>query len=273
MSKQVPVDAIAADNRERWNRLVEAGVMYGAPWLDLTPDIALERIDPHGVIGRIQGEIAGKHVLCLAAGGGQQSAAFALLGANVTVCDLSDRQLEQDHVAAAHYGRQVQTLHADMRDLSALADGSFNIVYQAYSINFVPSIKPVLAEAARLLRPGGLYHLQWANPFIQMIDPETDWTGAGYLLRHPYQDGVDLSTLYPTWTVEQADGSIVEVTSPHEFVHTLSTMINTLAAHGFAIVHAAEVTVSDPDPTPGSWDHYVRVAPPYLTLWSTLGTR
>ena len=40
-------------------------------------------------------------VLCLAAGGGQQSVAFALLGANVTVFDLSETQLEHDRLAAA----------------------------------------------------------------------------------------------------------------------------------------------------------------------------
>ena len=41
-------------------------------------------------------KIAGKGVLCLAGGGGQQSAAFALLGAKVTVLDFSETQLERD---------------------------------------------------------------------------------------------------------------------------------------------------------------------------------
>jgi 2-polyprenyl-3-methyl-5-hydroxy-6-metoxy-1,4-benzoquinol methylase len=42
-------------------------------------------IDPDGWLGALDG----LRVLCLASGGGQQSAAFALLGAQVTVVDLS----------------------------------------------------------------------------------------------------------------------------------------------------------------------------------------
>jgi len=39
-----------------------------------------------------------KDVLCLASGGGQQSAFFGILEAKVTVLDIADSQLEQDPV-------------------------------------------------------------------------------------------------------------------------------------------------------------------------------
>ncbi|MET0647531.1 MAG: class I SAM-dependent methyltransferase [Pyrinomonadaceae bacterium] len=57
-------------------------------------------------------------MLCLAGGGGRESACFALLGAAVTVFDLSPEQLERDRLAAAHYGTHVETVRGDMRDLS-----------------------------------------------------------------------------------------------------------------------------------------------------------
>ncbi len=68
-------------------------------------------------------DVDGADVLCLASGGGQQSAVFGLLGAQVTVVDFSEKQLEGDRKAAAHYGFEVTTIQADMRDLSSSADG------------------------------------------------------------------------------------------------------------------------------------------------------
>ena len=142
------MDDIASFNRERWNALVDAGILYSKPWLDLTPETARVKLDPDGLLP----DLDGKHVLCLANGGGQQSAAFALLGAEVTVLDLSDAQLAQDRRAAAHYGVNVRIEQGDMRDLSRFADASFDLVCQWYSINFVPDPLRVFAEVERVSR-------------------------------------------------------------------------------------------------------------------------
>ena len=56
---------------------------------DLDERKARERINPYGVLK----EVAGKDVLCLASGGGQQSAAFGVLGARVTVFEDRDGTL------------------------------------------------------------------------------------------------------------------------------------------------------------------------------------
>ena len=86
----------------------------------------------------------GKSVLCLAGGDGQQSAAFGLLGAKVSVVDFSEAQLEKDREVAVHYGLVIDTVEGDMRDLSHFADDSFDVVYHSYSINFVPDADTVL---------------------------------------------------------------------------------------------------------------------------------
>jgi SAM-dependent methyltransferase len=258
------MDELAATNRDRWNALVAAGVEYTRPLLDLTVDSARAFLDPLGIMG----EVAGKQVLCLGSGGGQQSAAFALLRAEVTVLDLSDKQLERDRTAADHYGTTIRTVQGDMRHLDDFATSSFDLVYHAYSINFVPTVAPVLAEVARVIRPGGLYRVEWANPFVQMVDSERDWDGSGYRMRHEYINGREATELYPTWTVGEADGGVRELASPREFVHTLSTMINTLATNQFVILRASEDIGHDPAPPPGSWEHFKRIAPPYLTLWA-----
>src|SRR5438874_949441 len=128
------MDDLARYNRARWNELAAANIEYTQPSLDLNADSARQMIDPW----HIAGDVKGKKVLCLASGGGQQSAAFALLGADVTVLDLSDVQLERDRVAMSHYGLSARLIQGDMRNLSVFDEAAFDIVFQAYSLNFVP---------------------------------------------------------------------------------------------------------------------------------------
>jgi SAM-dependent methyltransferase len=260
---QSNLDELATTNRARWNNLVDANIEYSRPLLELTPASARAFLDPHGVMG----EVAGKEVLCLAGGGGQQSAAFALLGAQVTVLDLADKQLARDRQAAEHYGFTIRTIQGDMRELHHFADASFDLVYHAFSINFVPSVAPVFAEVARICRPHARYRLEWHNPFTQLVEYE-GWDGKAYPMRHEYSDGREATELYPNWTVEDADGNAREIAGPREFVHTLSSVINTLVANGFVIYHAAEYLGDSRAAEAGSWQHFMQVIAPYLTLWS-----
>ena len=206
-------------------------------------------------------------MLCLASGGGQQSAIFSLLGANVTVFDLSDAQLANDRQAAAHYGFSIRTIQGDMRDLSCFDDDAFDIVWHAYSINFVPDSRKVLQEAARVARPGAYYRTQFANPFYAGME-ETDWTGDGYALRQPYLDGTELMFADPHWDVYDVDDTHRRVIGPHEYRHTLSAIINTLAQQGFIILGTWEDPPGDLEAKPGSWEHFKAIAPPWLSLWA-----
>jgi len=121
------MDELAKYNIERWKALADANAVFSRPLLDLDPALAQERLDPEGRLGNV----AGKNVLCLACGGGQQSIAFTVLGANVTVFDLSEAQLDKDRAAAAHFGVTINLLQGDMRDLSRLEVATFDIVYHA----------------------------------------------------------------------------------------------------------------------------------------------
>ena len=248
----------------RWNALVAAQVEYSKPRLDFTSDTARVFLDPEDcwVMHTASACSVWPQVV------DSNPSPLALLGADVTVLDLSDKQLEQDQAAAAHYGLDIRTVQGDMRRLAAFSDCTFDLVYHDYSINFVPNVAPVIAEVARVIRPSGLYRVQWANPFVQTVEPELDWTGTGYLIRHPYVDGREISELFPTWSIQRADGSVDELIGPREFVHTISTMINTLTANCFVVLRCREETGTQEDAPPGSWRHYMRIAPPYLCLWT-----
>lgn len=257
------MDAISKDNRERWNALANANVMYSVPYLDFTRENAADYAYGYGILK----DVSGKRVLCLANGGGQASVAFGLLGADVTVLDLSDVQLARDREAARHHGLTVETVQGDMRDLSTFGTSHFDVVWQPYSLNYSPTVEPVFREVARVLKPEGIYHVTFANPFTQAVDDDS-WDGEGYRLRGLYSDGEDMSRYFPTWDVEQSDGSIITVDRPHEFRHNLSTVLNALVQNGFVLLHLKEWMRHAEPLEPGSWPHFTQAAPPWFdSFW------
>ena len=116
------------------------------------------------------------------------------------------------------------------------------------------------------MKPGGIYFLQFANPFTIGVDEK--WDGNAYPLNSLYIDGEDLSDRFPDWDVEQPDGTIIKCDSPHEFRHTLSSSLNAMAGNGFVLLGLWEWMKLDKKPTPGSWAHFTQVAPPWFsTFW------
>ena len=176
-------------------------------------------------------------------------------------------QLERDRQAAVHHGLLTKTIQGDMRDLSIFPDDLFDIVWQVYSINFVPSVEPVFEGVHRILVTGGIYFLQFANPFAIGVDEE-NWDGKAYLLNSLYLDNEDLSKRFPHWDVEQPDGTFIKCASPHEFRHTLGKVFNTMVRNGFTLLGLWEWMREDKDPESGSWAHFTQVAPPWFsTFW------
>ena len=57
---------------------------------------------------------------------------------------------------------------------------------------------------------------------------------------------------------------------PREYRHTLSTLVSGLIERGFVIRHLSDSTDFSPDPnaTPGTWEHFTAIAPPWLTFWA-----
>jgi len=260
------MDEVAEYNVARWRALAGGGALYTRPMLDLDAGKARERLDPDGWFG----ELGGRRVLCLAGGGGRESACFALLGASVTVFDLSPEQLERDRLAAAHYGARVETVRGDMRDLSALDGAAFDLVWHSYSLNFVPDARAVFRQVARVVRPGGLYRLMCANPSVMGATPR-DWDGRGYVLAQTYAEGEVVVGVDEEWVYESAPRE--QAPPPREYRHGLGTLLSGMAEQGFRLLRATEDVSTYPDPSaePGTWPHFVSVVRPWLAFLSAYG--
>jgi SAM-dependent methyltransferase len=123
--------------------------------------------------------LADAEVLCLASEGGQQGLVLAAAGARVAVFDNSPSQLARDQLVAERDGLEITTILGDMRDLSAFASGSFDLVFNPVSTGFCPELGPVWREWFRVLRPGGRLLTGFMNPdvFIFAANGANCWSG------------------------------------------------------------------------------------------------
>ena len=174
-------------------------------------------------------EMRGADVLCLAGGGGQQGPVFAAAGARVTVFDNSPRQLAQDRRVAGRESLELETVQGDMRDLSAFADESFDLVFHPVSNLFVPEVRPVWREAFRVLRRGGTLLAGFLNPAVFIFDLDLlDTTGE---LRVRYE----LPFATETSLSEEDLKGWLERGELLEFSHTLEDQIGGQTDAGFLI--------------------------------------
>src|SRR5437868_14650069 len=114
-----------------------------------------------------------------------------------------------------------------MRDLSRFGEGAFDIVWHPYSLNFVPDASTVFREVARVIRHEGIYHFNCANPFFMGLT-ENDWNGQGYILKHPYTAGAEITYQDQDWVYDRSQEQGKPIHGPREYRHTLSTLVNGL---------------------------------------------
>src|SRR5436853_5007385 len=122
-------------NRRAWDDRVREKKLYAVPAVDADFENPLGVVDP---CGWLAGDVRGKRLLCLAAGGGRHSALYATAGAKVTVVDLSPQVLRLDREAAERRGLKIEIIEASMDHMPMLGDGVFEIVIQPVSTCYVP---------------------------------------------------------------------------------------------------------------------------------------
>ena len=221
-------------NREAWNKRVGEGNRWTVPMSAET--IAAARrgdwqliLTPKKPVPREWfGDVAGRDVLCLASGGGQQAPVLSAAGARVTLLDNSPAQLDQDRMVAQRDQLDIAIFQGDMADLSRFADGSFDLIFHPVSNCFVPQVRPVWREAFRVLRPGGALLAGFTNPILYVFDDAACEKGE-FVVRHkiPYSDLTSLS--------DEERRQLAERQEPLNFGHTLEDQIGGQLDAGFVM--------------------------------------
>lgn len=239
-------------NRRVWNQLAASGSLFARVATDA------EVANPHGTLdgrGWLPASLHDLDVLCLASGGGWQSILYAAAGARVTVVDISEEMLQLDTQEAARRGLRVRTVRASMDDLSALGSATFDIVQQPVSTCYVPSLKPVYAEVARVLRDDGLYISQHKQPTSLQVSHRNE--------RQQFVIGVEYYQSGPI--PRQRDESYRE-TGAAEYLHRWEELVGGLCTAGFILEELTEPCRADESVDVTHYGYRGRYIPPYVRM-------
>jgi SAM-dependent methyltransferase len=239
-------------NRQVWDARVRSGARFTQPARDEDFRNPLAAVDAAGWLGS---SIAGKDVLCLASGGGRQSALYAAAGAHVTVVDISAEMLAIDRQVAAERGLELRAIEASMDDLSALGQSIFDIVIQPVSTCYVPNVMQVYEQVARVLRPGGLYISQHKQPVSLQTAVEPD--ARGYAIVEAY---------YRSGPLPAVNGSSHREPGTLEFLHRWEELLGGMCRAGFVIEDLNEPLHANEQAELGSFGHRSRYVAPYVRI-------
>ena len=182
------------------------------------------------------GRLDGVRLLGLASGGGQQMPVFSALGADCTVLDYSDRQLESERIVAERENYKINILKADMTNRFPFEDNSFDIVFHPVSNCYIEDVYHVWNECYRVLRSGGILLAGMDNGFNFIIE---DFSVRPLVISNklPYN---------PLNNPEQMKHSL-NADDTIQFSHTFDEQIGGQLKAGFVITAAYEDFNNEPD--------------------------
>jgi len=175
-------------------------------------------------------DINGKNILCLASAGGQQAPVLAAAGANVTVYDISEKQLAQDQYVAKRDGLRLTTMQGDMTDLSEIEDNTFDYIINPISNLYIPDVNPVWKECYRVLRTNGILLASFYNPVLFVFERDVDLEKQGLIKPKytiPYSDTDSLNQEQIQEKIKKGEAIV--------FGHSLTDQINGQLETGFKL--------------------------------------
>jgi len=169
----------------------------------------------------------GVALLGLACGGGQQMPVFAALGADCTVLDYSDKQLDSERMVSAREGYKINIIKADMTKRLPFDDAAFDMIFHPVSNCYVEDVYHVWNECFRVLKKGGVLLAGMDNGLNFLVEDENPILIVNKLPYNPLKD----EALYRR-SVE-SDGSV-------QFSHTIEEQIGGQLKAGFILTDLYE---------------------------------
>jgi SAM-dependent methyltransferase len=146
---------------EGWTERVRSGTDWSRVHILDAPHLALA------------GDVSGLHVLDAGCGEGRFARMLAQRGARVTAFDFSARMVELAAQRERESPLGIYYFEADMADLSALADGTFDLAVAYLSLIDVDRYEQATREIARVLVPGGRFIASLVHPCF--VTPDSAW--------------------------------------------------------------------------------------------------
>ncbi|PRY02435.1 class I SAM-dependent methyltransferase [Allonocardiopsis opalescens] len=176
---------------------------------------------PESRLSMIPADIAGMDAIELGCGTGYVSSWLARAGARPVGLDISARQLATARAMQEEFGVRFPLVLASA-ERTPFADGSFDLVISEFGASLWCDPRVWIAEAARLLAPGGRLVFLRHSPLFALCVPSEGAASAA--LRRPQ------------FGLHRLDyGDSVEFTLPH------GEMLRLLRSHGFTVEDLIEI--------------------------------
>ncbi|MEU0352770.1 class I SAM-dependent methyltransferase [Streptomyces sp. NPDC006237] len=125
----------------------------------------LQRLYEAPLLARLGGRTPGAHVVEIGCGSGYGTKLIldTFGAATVDAVDLDPAMIERARRRLARYGNRVRFAVGDATDLRAAFDaddGTYDAVFDFGIIHHIPAWRDAVAEAARVLKPGGRFYFE-----------------------------------------------------------------------------------------------------------------
>jgi ubiquinone/menaquinone biosynthesis C-methylase UbiE len=221
-------------NRQSWNTI---SAQYQARTRISTDDVHYGPLAPGERELGLLGDVAGKRVLEIGCGGGQNAIALAKQGAICTGLDPSAAQLAHARDLATKLGVTIQFISGVAEDLGAFASDSFDLVLSSYAFDYVTDLQRAYTEVWRVLQPGGPFVFCLSHPWFQAVG----WHLAG----DPDEPEIGDYASWPEieeWTWQYEDGTSAPMRG---HLRPLAMIVNELATAGFVLGRMVEQNFED----------------------------
>ena len=118
-------------------------------------------------------DIKGKKILLPSSGDNHAAFAFALMGAEVTSADISERQLENAAVIAERLQLSIEFICDNTMELSNIKDDSYDLVYTSNGTHtWITDLNGMYQNICRVLKKGGYSIMYDIHPFTRPFSCE-----------------------------------------------------------------------------------------------------
>ena len=127
------------------------------------------------VIGKYMPDLRGKKICVPSSGDNHAVFAFAMLGAQVTSCDIAENQLASAERIAKEYewSSSIQFICSDTMRLSELPDNTYDFVYTSNGVHvWIDDLPGMYHNIHRIMKPSGMYIMYEIHPFLRPFDDD-----------------------------------------------------------------------------------------------------
>ncbi|MBV9228442.1 MAG: class I SAM-dependent methyltransferase [Chloroflexi bacterium] len=216
-------------NLDRWNEMVtlhEQSAFYDVPGFK-AGRITVSQLERDEL-----GDVSGKSLLHLQCHFGMDTMSWARLGARATGVDFSDKAIALAQSLAGELGIDARFVCSNIYELpnDDLIPDKFDIVYTALgALSWLPDLQHWAKVISHYLKPGGIFYILEAHPFMFSLDENTP----DFKVVYPYfsSDALKFEEEYSYASDEVKLANKTE----YGWNHSLGEIINSLISQGLNI--------------------------------------